>query len=177
MKVVYNGPHDTLPYTPSADTASGEVVVLGQIVGFTNRPIAAGELGALVVAGRATFQKAHGAISAGDPVYWDADGNPYNGTAGTGAATTTASGNKFAGYAENDAAEHDETVDLVMRPDNGADVDQTALAVADGSAVTFGTHGIARSGNNLVVTLPTSDPGVANALYVTGGAVKVSTGS
>jgi hypothetical protein len=51
------------------------------------------------------------------------------------------------------------------------------VAVPDTKQITFGTSGLARSGNNIIATLPTSDPGVAGALYVTGGAVKVSAGS
>jgi predicted RecA/RadA family phage recombinase len=51
------------------------------------------------------------------------------------------------------------------------------VAVPDTKEVSFGTSKLARSGNNIIATLPTSDPGVAGALYVTAGAVKVSAGT
>jgi predicted RecA/RadA family phage recombinase len=59
---------------------------------------------------------------------------------------------------------------------NGA-LTVTGAAVGDTKEVTFGTSKLARSGNNIIATLPTSDPGVAGALYVDGGTVKVSAGS
>ena len=42
--------------------------------------------------------KANEQQALGAALYWDADGNPYGGTAGTGCATTTAGGNTFIGY-------------------------------------------------------------------------------
>lgn len=42
------------------------------------------------------------------------------------------------------------------------------VAVPDTKQITFGTSGLARSGNNVIATLPTTDPAVAGALYVTG---------
>lgn len=43
-------------------------------------------------------------FTAGDAVYWNATGNPVTGTAGTGCATSTASGNNLMGFATADAA-------------------------------------------------------------------------
>jgi len=53
----------------------------------------------------------------------------------------------------------------------------TGAAVGDTKEITFGTSKLARSGNNVIATLPTSDPGVAGALYVDTGTVKVSAGA
>ncbi len=50
------------------------------------------------------------------------------------------------------------------------------VAVPDTKEVTFGTSKLARSGNNIVATLPVADPSVAGALYVDAGVVKVSAG-
>ena len=54
--------------------------------------------------------KVTGAITVGNAVYWDADGDPVGGTAGTGAATTTAAGNTYMGVAALAAAETAGTV-------------------------------------------------------------------
>jgi predicted RecA/RadA family phage recombinase len=51
------------------------------------------------------------------------------------------------------------------------------VAVPDTKELAFGTSKLARSGNNIVATLPSSDPHVAGALYVADGALKVSTGA
>ena len=131
-------------YTPGADVASGEVVVQGSMVGFSPRPISAGVLAALIVAGLVDFVKAAVAITAGAAVYWDADGNPVGGTAGTGALTTTAGGNTFVGWATVAASE----------------TDTTARARLFGSpAVTANHYGPL---NNAV-----ADPGNAGAIPVT----------
>jgi len=37
-------------------------------------------------------------ITDGASLYWDADGNPYGGTAGSGCLTTTATDNTFVGF-------------------------------------------------------------------------------
>lgn len=60
---------------------------------------------------------------------------------------------------------------------NGAVV-VVGAAIGDSKEVTFGSSKLVRSGNNIIVTLPTSKPaGVAGALYVDGGVVKVADGT
>jgi predicted RecA/RadA family phage recombinase len=72
--------HDgnAIDYTPGSDVSAGDVVVLEDLIGVAKRPIAAGALGALAVAGVFDFPKTAGvgeAIAAGAKVYWDvADG-------------------------------------------------------------------------------------------------------
>lgn len=99
----------TIDYTPTADTAAGQVVVVGSLVGVATTAISANVLGALHVEGVFDVVKANGAISAGAIVYWDADGNPQGGTAGTGCATTTSGGNSRFGVTLEAAAETAET--------------------------------------------------------------------
>ncbi|MCC7407210.1 MAG: DUF2190 family protein [Phycisphaeraceae bacterium] len=98
--------HDgnVIDYTPSSDVASGAVVVQGELVGVSPRPIAANAAGVLAVAGVFDFPKATGAstaISAGANCYWDA---------GNHQATATASGNKLIGKSVRAAADADATV-------------------------------------------------------------------
>jgi predicted RecA/RadA family phage recombinase len=91
-------------YTPSADVAAGDVVVQGDLVGVTPRPIAANTLGALAVGGVFEFPKATGtgkAIAAGKKVYWDATNKQ---------ATETSSGNTFLGKTVAAVGDSDATV-------------------------------------------------------------------
>ncbi|MFN9436577.1 MAG: DUF2190 family protein, partial [Planctomycetota bacterium] len=69
--------------------ASGDVVVQGDLVGVTLRPIAAGELGSLAVDGVFDFTKNTGvAYTVGTILYWDDTNN---------VVTTTSAGNKQIG--------------------------------------------------------------------------------
>jgi predicted RecA/RadA family phage recombinase len=101
---------DAVDHTPSSAVAAGAVVVVGAHVGITKNPIPANTLGALAIEGLFDVVKVTGAINDGAAVFWDADGNPLNGTAGTGCATTVSGGNTFMGFAVGAAAETAETV-------------------------------------------------------------------
>ena len=103
-----------IDYTPGSDVVAGQVVVLGSMIGIAVRPIASGALGALAIAGVFDVAKVNGAISVGVAVYWDADGDPQGGTAGTGAATTTSTDNTFLGHAVAAVGATDETVRVVL---------------------------------------------------------------
>jgi len=102
----------SIDYTPGSAVAAGQVVVQGSMIGVAKTPIAANALGALAAGGVFDVVKATGAINDGAVVYWDADGNPVGGTAGTGAATTTSSSNTFMGFAVGAALSGDATVRL-----------------------------------------------------------------
>ena len=101
---------ESIDYTPVSAVEAGKVVVQGSMIGVAKRPIAAGVLGALAVRGLFDVVKANEQQALGAALYWDADGNPYGGTAGTGCATTTSSGNTFIGFAQVAAGATDETV-------------------------------------------------------------------
>ena len=104
-----------IDYTPSGSAVTGgDVIVLGEIVAIAPVDLADGEKGALQIQGVYRFPKATGAIAVGARVYWDTDGNPVSGSAGSGAVTTTASGNKVAGYAVAAALSGDANVDVVL---------------------------------------------------------------
>jgi predicted RecA/RadA family phage recombinase len=100
----------SIDYTPGSAVAAGQVVVQGSMIGAAKTPIAANALGALAVRGIFDVVKANEQQALGAALYWDADGNPYNGTAGTGCATTTSSGNTFIGFAQVVAEATDEVV-------------------------------------------------------------------
>lgn len=102
-------------YTPGSEVAAGAVVVQGTLVGVAKRPIPANTLGSLSIRGLFDAVKAANAFTAGAAVYWDADGNPVGGTAGTGAATTVRTGNTFMGFAVAAAGETATTVRVALR--------------------------------------------------------------
>jgi len=106
-KTVQRGDH--MDYTPAAAVVVGQVVVVGRILGIASRAIAADALGALAIEGVFDIVSKNEAITAGAAVYWDADGDPYGGTAGTGAITATIS-DVLAGYATAAAGATDGTV-------------------------------------------------------------------
>jgi len=111
-RFVHDG--ESIDYTPGSAVDAGQVVVQSGVVGIAKLDIAASALGALALTGIFDVVKVSGAITAGAAVYWDADGNPVGGTAGSGAATTTSTANTFMGWAVKAAAETDTTVRMVL---------------------------------------------------------------
>lgn len=103
-----------IDYTPSAAVKSGQVVVIGSVVGVAVADIAASAAGAVCIEGVFEIPKATGAITAGAVVYWDADGDPIGGTADSGAATATSTDNTKMGYAIAAAASGDATVKVKL---------------------------------------------------------------
>lgn len=88
----------TVDHTPAGALSAGDVVVQNALFGVTPRAIAAGVQGAIQVAGIMNIVKVTGTIAAGIAVYWDADGDPLGGTAGSGCATSTSTSNTFIGF-------------------------------------------------------------------------------
>ena len=92
---------DSVDYTPAADVAAGEVVVVGSLVGVAKRDIKANVMGAITVVGVFDIDKDSAEVIAlGDSIYWDdtnsrattvTTDNTYMGKAvlAAGAGTTT----------------------------------------------------------------------------------------
>jgi len=94
---------DVVDFIAAANVNGGDVVVQEGFIGVcVSQGTESGKQGSLQIAGVFDTVKATGAIDAGNAVYWDEDGNPVGGTAGTGALTTTSNGNIFFGYAIED---------------------------------------------------------------------------
>lgn len=148
---VQNG--NSIDYTPSSAVAGGQVVVQNSLVGIANGAIAANTLGSLAIVGVFDVVKATGAVNPGAAVYWDADGNPVGGVAGTGAATTTSGGNTFMGKAAIAAGADDATVRVrlegVATASNTIHEDLTNVIADPGNA---GTIPITDSGTCQIVT-------------------------
>lgn len=109
------GVGDVVDYTPSQAVSSGDVVVLGtRVVLIAILNIAANALGALAIRGLFRVPKVTGAITALAELYYDLDGDPLGGTAGTGAFTTDSTKGPFAGWATRAAGAEDTGVDLYL---------------------------------------------------------------
>jgi predicted RecA/RadA family phage recombinase len=137
-KAIYVQDDETIDYTPSSDVAAGDVVAQGDLVGVARKPIPANTLGSLAVEGVFDVVKAAVVFAAGAAIYWDADGNPVGGTAGSGAATTTASGNKFMGFAVVAAGETAERVRASLRSVESSSAETVSLSnLSDVGAVSY----------------------------------------
>jgi len=117
-----------IDYTPGSDVAAGTPVQIAGIVGVALLDITANTLGALALDGHFKGAKAEVAITAGDVVGWDADGDPYGGTAGSGAYTNVEADWDFTvGVALYDAAATDSLVCFEVNRFENARDEQIAL--------------------------------------------------
>ena len=112
---LYTNHADTIDYTPSGSAVvAGDVIVLGSVVAIATHDIADGVLGSLALEGVFKVPKITGANAVGTLIYWDPAGNPVNGTAGSGAATSTAGSLKQMGYVARASLSGDELVQVVL---------------------------------------------------------------
>ena len=106
---------NALDYTPTAARTAGQVVQVAGQAGICVDAIAANALGAVQVNGLAEIKKVQLAGSAGSPVGWDEDGDPYGGTAGAGALTTNLADADFiVGSLFGDMAATDATAKVIL---------------------------------------------------------------
>src|SRR3954468_11821594 len=99
---LYQGEPLIVDYTPGSAVGAGTVVIINSVLAFAHLDIAANALGGLSVPGADCLMKMvkdNSNIADRAALYWDADGDPVGGTAGTGAVTSTSSGNTLLGYA------------------------------------------------------------------------------
>jgi len=85
----------SLDHTAAAAITGGDVQNLGGLAAVPPNDIAASADDALAIAGIVKAAHTASVGKVGQPVWWDEDGDPYGGTAGTGAATTVASAGDF----------------------------------------------------------------------------------
>ncbi len=100
----------TLTVTAPAGVASGELVVVGRIVGVAAFDAVSGAEVEVVTEGVFTLPKVTGTVvTAGDALYWDAAAKQLTPTPGTGSKP-------LVGYAVRGAAAADATVDCRVVP-------------------------------------------------------------
>jgi len=180
----------SIDHTPALDVLGGDVVIIGSLVGIAKRGIAADVLGAIALTGVFDVVQAAVVFTAGDAVYWDADGSPVGGEAESGAATSTATDNTFMGFALVTTEATDATVRLVLRSVEASAAESLSLGqLGDVGAVVYTAgHIIVADGDSYedvpvsgdatlagngaltladVLTAAIADPGDAEAIPVT----------
>lgn len=106
-------------YTPTVAKTGGQPVLFGGRVGMPVQDLAANVKGALQVTGDVSGVATADIGNAGDNIWWDIDGDPVGGTAGTGAFTTIASaGDWRAGVLRQDKAAADTTALFGLNAEN-----------------------------------------------------------
>lgn len=97
---------DVIDHIPTSAFTSGEVVVMGDLIGIAERDIPANTLGAVRVKGVVELPKNTSLqIDKGDICYFDVTDDEIN---------KSASGNPFAGVCVEDAATDAETVKILL---------------------------------------------------------------
>lgn len=160
---------DVIDYTPGSAVTAGDVIVLGTIIAVATQDIAANAKGALTITGIFKFPKTTDTFTAGDAVYWDADGSPVTGTASSGAADSSAATGNLAGWAVFDAETSDSYVYVSLNASKRVATIGGAVTASDITAedASLGIAGLAAAqGGAILLTGGTSSTG-ANA----GGAV------
>ena len=185
---LYYADGDVIDYTPGSAVAAGEVVLIDTVPCIAPSAIAANEKGVLAVSGIWRVPQAAEIITAGDAVYWDADGNPVLGTAGTGAATETATGNNCIGKCVETTAATDSYVNVLLNQflqvattlgsctadditGSDSSLAITGVSAAQGGAIAIAGGPSSTSGNaGGAVTITGGTPGATGA----GGAVTIT---
>jgi predicted RecA/RadA family phage recombinase len=137
MQAIYRADGESIPYTPVAAVSAGQVVVLGNdLVAIAKLDIAAGELGCLATTGRFDGVKDASVFAVGDSLYWDADGNPVGGVAGSGAFSSDPAVGPYSGQVLAAALTGGATVDfrLLQAPATNLDRMDVVAVAATGSA-------------------------------------------
>jgi len=81
MKAKYVQRGDSVDFIPSVDMEAGEIVRLGNLIGITKIPIAAGTLGSVSVTGVFDVEKPPGiTFAVGESVFWENGGASTTGT-------------------------------------------------------------------------------------------------
>ncbi len=125
------GEGDYIDYTATEDKSAGAPIVIGDnlvTVLTSDIDFSVNPVGSVATRGVFDFVIKSESFTAGDPIYWDVDGDPYNGTASTGAGTADGSMGPFAGWVTEDATGGtDEKVPVLLRSMEDAAAESLAL--------------------------------------------------
>lgn len=152
-------------YTPAANLDSGTPVAVGAGVRIPHDDLTSGKVDDIAAAwGVYKGAKSSAVIVDGDAIFWDADGDPVSGTAGSGCYTNVAAGNVFAGMAVAAAGSTDEEVVFLHLPVTDFAVAGIAKQVADpGNA---GAIPVTSSGHVQIVTTAAQTRTIAAPSFV-----------
>jgi hypothetical protein len=190
---------ESIPDPTTTTRNPGDVYVMGSIP-FVVLPCDPNQPGLNSLDGVNIYDvpKDSSTFSAGDAVYWNATGNPLLGTAGTGCATSTASGNVLMGFATKDAATGvnyvrtklsaakrtatiagSVTADDITGSDSSLGINGQSAAQGGAIALTGGTSSTAgNAGGAITITGGTPGiTGVGGAVTITGGAGGATSGN
>lgn len=167
---IYRQAGDLIDYTPGTAVLAGTVYVLGNLVTIVPKDIASDEKGATCTRGVFNVPKDNSDVSAGDTLYWNASGDPYGGTAGSGCFTKTVGSNKIAGTALEAAGTTTGDVDMYLHsldsalqasygPTSVATVAVGGTAQANANAVDVGFTQVTGADDTAAVVLPTAAAG------------------
>jgi predicted RecA/RadA family phage recombinase len=99
MQAIFRHDGNSIDHTPASAVAAGDVVVLGNnLVTVAKVDIEADRLGAVATRGVFDVVKDASDITGPTEAYWDADGDPVGGTAGSGAFSSDSTKGPFAGW-------------------------------------------------------------------------------
>lgn len=128
-------------YTPGADVAAGDVVVLASIlIAVAREPILSGVLGTVHTDGIYDVLQAAMTFADGQAVYWDVNGTPVGGST-TGAAVESSAEGPFMGFAIGATVGTDLTVRVELRSVESSAAETLGLADLDDIASTAYTGG------------------------------------
>lgn len=158
----------SIDYTPVSAVSAGDVVLIGDnYVAVAKRDIAANAKGALDVDGVFDGVKDSSDIEFGDPLYWDSDGDPVGGTAGTGAFSSDATKGPFAGWALEDAGPSATTVRLDLESrDSAVAVARSALVQDDAKPYNVSLTRLAVTGTGAALGTAAGTPSGAFGITV-----------
>jgi len=166
-------------YTPASAVAAGDVVVLNSILPLIAPvAIAANAKGTLAAEGIWKVPQKAEVFTAGDAVYWDADGDPYGGTAGSGAATATASAGPLMGRCVETTTATDTYVKVKLTASRGSttvagSVTADDITGSDTSLTITGKQGTAEAAGGTL----TLAAGAGGATTGAGGAASLAGGA
>lgn len=163
-----------IDYTPVSAVTAGDVVLVGTVPMIATNDIAASAKGALACDGVFRIPKTTDTFTAGDAVYWDVDGDPVTGTAGSGAADSSAATGNLIGVVTEDAGTSDEYVKVKLTAAKRTATIAGSVTADDitGSDSSLGIAGLAAAqGGAIVITGGTSSTAgnAGGAVSVTGG--------
>jgi len=164
-----------IDYTPDAAVAVGAVVLLGTSPLIAPAAIAAGTKGALACTGIWKVPQKAEVFTAGDAAYWDVDGDPYGGTALSGAATGTASAGYLLGRvvfttAATDTYVYVQLTAIKITNTIAGSVTATDILGSDSSLGIDGKAGTTGAGGDVVIAGGAAATGGGGVLTFAGGA-------